>query len=452
MQTLAPCPSCHKVKTPIGQLCEACELDGESVPFTDQEFPCDVYPPRMEKYIRSLARAEAFPLPFVATAPLPLAAVAIGDKRNLRVQGRWVEPSIVWAALSGVPGAKKSPVIMEMSYPLNRLQSKMLREYQTSHGEWRMVDSKERGAEPQLHRVRCKDFTIEKLAVLLEHDKAIACVFGELLQFINQLGQYKGGRGSDRQQALDLWSGDLIDITRKGQGGETIDRFIENTRVSILGGIQPQRLNDMDPVDDGMSHRFLFAVGQPTKMKHRAGVCEDQKWWSGMFEALSLMHVAPSPIPLTTEAYDALAEFDDMLQISQDAHLTKMSGYTARLALVLGHMWMIEEGRERSVHLGDMDKAIRLARFFIGQRNELDSYLAPVIKGRPGTRAADSAYAWIMRQPGASTTGRHMLNNRVGGSETPQQRDDILETLRQQGRITTTRGPRGAVEIVGVRG
>ena len=82
---------------------------------------------------------------------------------------------------------------------------------------------------------------------------------GELASFLKGLGQYKSGGGSDRYDAMDMWSGESISIERVGQGGKknAIQIYVRQPRLSIVGGLVPDNVELLGSETDGLRARFL---------------------------------------------------------------------------------------------------------------------------------------------------------------------------------------------------
>ncbi len=77
----------------------------------------------------------------------------------------------------------------------------------------------------------------------------------ELHGLLRSLGQYKRGGGSDCDRFLALWSGERWRYERVT---DEIYLSIARPTLSILGGIQPERL-DVLSGEDGLRTRWLLA-------------------------------------------------------------------------------------------------------------------------------------------------------------------------------------------------
>lgn len=111
------------------------------------------------------------------------------------------------------------------------------------------------------NRFKTNDSTIEKLGeILSENPRGILVARDELTGLLRTLD--KEGHETDRAFYLEAWNGGNS-FTQDRIGRGTID--IENACVSILGGIQPDKLEDylyqtFNGNNDGLMQRFQLAV------------------------------------------------------------------------------------------------------------------------------------------------------------------------------------------------
>jgi Protein of unknown function (DUF3987)/Bifunctional DNA primase/polymerase, N-terminal len=181
-------------------------------------------------------------------------------------------PAIVWCALVGDTGSKKSPIISLLTDPLSRQQIELYDEYKekkldydAEFTNWKNQKPADRGEQPvapaPMLDLYFSDFTIEAIVDSLQHhpNDGSLVMLDELAQFYQSLDMYRGGKGSDRQKWLTIWNGSGLKNNRKTSG--TI--VIPQTAISILGGIQPETITNMVSGDnsqfDGFWNRFKFS-------------------------------------------------------------------------------------------------------------------------------------------------------------------------------------------------
>ena len=111
------------------------------------------------------------------------------------------------------------------------------------------------------------DATLEGLCSALDNPNCHGMVsyHDELVAFIASLDAYrgKGGPSKDRAHWLSMWSGQEINILRKGHD----PIFIPETAVSLFGCVQQDKLTELLHGDDaaaksgdGFWARFLWCV------------------------------------------------------------------------------------------------------------------------------------------------------------------------------------------------
>src|SRR5262249_41034169 len=140
-------------------------------------------------------------------------------------------------------------------------------EYERAVKEHKAQDEDERGdppappeepAEPE--RFVTGDATVESLAVLLEKNpRGLLMPQDEGAAWVRGMGQYKGGRGNDRQFWLSAWSGRGHLVDRKSQG--TVAISIPRPFVNVPLGLPPDMLGELadhQGRNDGFLHRVLF--------------------------------------------------------------------------------------------------------------------------------------------------------------------------------------------------
>jgi Protein of unknown function (DUF3987) len=208
---------------------------------------------------------------------LPILGSRIDARTKLLISPgtNFTVPAIVWSALVGDTGSKKSPVISLLTDPLSRQQIELYEDYKekkldydAEFTNWKNMKPAERADQPvaptPMLDLYFSNFTIEALVDSIQHHPNNGCMLmlDELAQFYKSLDMYRGGKGSDRQQWLTIWNGNGVKNNRKTSG--TI--VLPQTSISILGGIQPETITNMvsgdDSQFDGLWNRFKF-VGLP---------------------------------------------------------------------------------------------------------------------------------------------------------------------------------------------
>lgn len=198
-----------------------------------------------------------------------LAAVAGLAKLGTQVEASDVAgyrvPVNLYGCLVAGSGGKKSPTHKRLAIePLAALRDELARQNQREREAWQQAcDDLKKGQprppEPIGKRLSAGDFTGEALAQQLEVQESAGLgllIFrDELSALFGSLNQYRGGKGSDEQQLLELFDGGgLTSLRVSGH------RSYSRSQVSIWGGTQTETLRKLvaNGDDSGLWARFLF--------------------------------------------------------------------------------------------------------------------------------------------------------------------------------------------------
>jgi hypothetical protein len=308
---------------------------------------------------------------------------------------------------------------------------------------------------PTRPRVRINNATIESLMQeLAQHPRGFLLHRDELAGWLGDFNRY-GGNGGDRGQYLEMFGGRSSSVDRK-----SLDRtlFIKHMHLSIIGGIQPDRLDSilLQGDDDGLQARFLMLWPEPVGLTRATTTPDDRPIERAFHRLRGLRFVGEEPItiPFSNEAAEAMWTWQRKHHAASAAAagrygsaLGKFPGYVARIALVLEHLWWAVSETEAapskvearavkaSADLVDEYFAPMLARILgeeaITQSERAATLLARAIIDRkaetlnirtvkrewrvPGlmrTAAVDAAVhelveaRWLVRSPNQPTTGR----------------------------------------------
>ena len=200
-------------------------------------------------------------LPFLAAVA---GLVKLGTEVEAIAAADYRVPVNLFACLVGRSGAKKTPVLkLLVEAPTQRLQADLACANQQAHSDWeetcRGMKKGEAPPAPQPKRLRCSDFTGEALTQQLQtqeaHGLGLLIYRDELSGLFGSLNQYKGGKGSDEQQLLELFDGGGLSSLRVNG-----DRHYDRSQVSIFGCTQEEILKRLVANGDasGLWARFLF--------------------------------------------------------------------------------------------------------------------------------------------------------------------------------------------------
>lgn len=201
-------------------------------------------------------------LPFLATVA---GLVKLGTEVEGCAVAGYRVPINIFACLVGDSGAKKTPIgRLVVDAPTQALRDEMARCNQRQHEEWEQAcrDQKrgeQRPPAPRPKQLKVSDYTGEALAAQLQTQEAAGLGLlinrDELSGLFGSLNQYRGGKGGDEQQLLELFDGGGLSSLRI-----VGDRHYSRSQVSIWGSTQPDVLRQLvaDGDASGLWARFLF--------------------------------------------------------------------------------------------------------------------------------------------------------------------------------------------------
>jgi hypothetical protein len=302
------------------QLEEATDLNPWGTPDASILRAGRVVPPNFPKaifgdlwgLIVDLANGASCAPDYVGVGLLAVAASMIGNKRRVRPfsTSHWEPPCILWAGLVGDASTNKTPGIRPILGVLKELEARYLEDLQSSWQQYetraerakmerklweKQVDEAAKAGddtppkpdaandpeEPPRRRMNVRDVTPEVLGVILAaNPMGTLHLSDELAGWFTSIDRYNSG---GRPFWLEAYNGDEYAIDRKHH--PTLR--IPFNGVSILGGIQPERLNELflSAPDDGLVSRFLWAWPDPIPF-HRPHKLADLGRLKGALERL----------------------------------------------------------------------------------------------------------------------------------------------------------------------
>jgi hypothetical protein len=295
------------------------------------------------------------------------------------------------------------------------------------------------------------DATTEALADLLAaNPRGVAYVCDELTGWTRSMNQYKGSKGSDRQFWLSLWNGSPFIINRRGRKHPLP---VDAPFVGVVGGLPPSVLRELvadeQSHQDGFVHRILFSFPEHVPLAYTEdGISPAnqqaldtvvQRLWALEPTSDEDGQLEPVVIPFSalgkevwrswiTEHYVQEEEFG--LQDSLRGAWAKMSGYAARLALILQMCrWACDEALIDAVDETSMAGAAQLIDYFKAHVRRIYQYLGIT----PEDKRIDAAISWIGRQRGLHATVRELVTAHVGGVRTSDEAKALLRELHERG-------------------
>lgn len=440
------------------------------------EFPIEVFPPDIQIFIRGVATSMCVHPQMVATFMLPVLAGLIGNSRELGYKDDWKEQCRIWAAVIAVPGTKKTPTLKRVVGPVLAIQRELNKTNQRDQEDWKKKTATEQKTEipPVWKHLSVTNATTEAFACAMrDHPRGIVFWKDEITGWVTGMGQYKGGKGDDRQQWLELWSGGVpFGGIRKGDD-KPYGSVANDPYASIIGGIQPDKAHVLvGKDDDGFPDRFLFCA--PPAVPEMADTPSVARSITNRYDEICRKlydlqanqvgdSSSPSRVKMTPEGRRVFVEnHQRLLDQKQSADLpgglrgywAKFEAYHVRLALLLTLLWRAAENVPREVP-EEMDEVMAenaaiLLEFYKKQAIDLFGNRGKVSAqevDRPGPRLWQKALDW-MDDGHQQTTLRDLMRGpwqRV----TKKDAEEALFTLAARGDLSTKiDGPNGRMTVL----
>jgi hypothetical protein len=413
-------------------------------------FDLDLLPDVLKPAVADAAELMQCPPEFLAVSYMVCAAAALGLTVSIAPKARdtsWLVPPVLWGAIVGRPGSKKSPAISKALRPIRLIEHDLVAQHDARLAkydaeklqyDWACEQAKKtakqgiqtalptKPQEPSPELLLLNDTTYQALGAALRWSPR-----GVLVQMDELTGTLKTldtpGQEGARAFYLQAWNGnEAYRFNRIGR-----DNFIiEKLAVCVLGGIQPDRLDEHTRQavhggggDDGLMQRFQLAVWpdlSPVWNKvDRLPDFQADEAVELAFKHLRELTPADVGATFTLDGKTAYLNFDPdsqllfdvawksfetqirtgKLETALEAHFSKFPRMIAILALLI-HLL---DGGTGPVSVTATNKAVRWA-LYLGQH-------ARRIYGSAGSRATTSA----------RTLADHVIAGKLGGQFSARQ-------------------------------
>jgi len=395
-------------------------------------FPVDVLPEPIRGFVNEAAKAIGCDASFIALPMLSGLASAIGNTHRIELKRGWSEPAIVWTAIVGESGTKKSPPIELALTAIRKRQHDKMKEHaeamkqhadalamhERDATQWRKGKSQTpppaKPEAPIADRCWTDDTTTEALGVLLQQNpRGLLMVRDELAGWFN-FDRYAGGKGGgDVAKWLEMFGGRPMVVDRQTRG----TLYVPRAAVSIAGGIQPETLRralGQEHRDNGLAARLLLTCPprKPTRWTEADVNADTESAVAMVFDRLFGLtpetdeagDERPRLVTLADDGKRAWVTFynehaGEQVNLSGDeaAAWSKLEGYAARLALVL-HLTRWAAGDTTLREPARVDEAsiaagVVLARWFGDEARRVYAILSESDDDRESRRLEE----WIER-------------------------------------------------------
>ena len=340
-------------------------------------FPLDIHPPVVQDYVGLQATIIGCDISGFAMSVLATFSGALHHCFALKIlrHGNWYENPRLWVLMVGDSSQRKTPMFNTATRPLVQYEAHQQKIYAAALQAYEQAkeqnDGKTSLPKPKLPtRHVIWDTTTEACGELLSRSpKGMFILSDEVSGWLGSMEKYhnKGGR-HDRAFWLKAYDGGPFRYDRVSRG----EIFVENLSVSLLGGIQPKLLAEMQGLtSDGLLQRFLpTMLGAATLAQDRP--CDDEAYGRLVRE---LIFAKPERLIMTDDALAIMNELRrhlfDLEQTSGgfaagfQTFVGKLHGTAGRLALILHMAHDPELGATYAVEANTMEDVRKLMLEFI---------------------------------------------------------------------------------------
>jgi Protein of unknown function (DUF3987) len=349
----------------------------------------------------------------VLTHLLPIAAGLINP--NSRVVAKrcinFVEPLLIYSGVVALTGSRKTPLLDIVKSPLVKLQteederdSRAWEAYQAELIRFNESKDKDKGDPPKEPRppreFYVDNITVESLDKIKgqQPNHGLTLIKDELSGLFASHGQYKGGKGSDKESFLSGWNGKGI---KKNRCSKDSRASLARDSLSVTGGIQPDKLRALlgDFTDtQGEWARFLWyhMPMRPYKIPR-----DDTSYSLG--DLLEATYRKLDSLPALEFSFDKDGQnfFDDWhdrkdeqkrkeTRLGLQAAIAKMPGQAVRiigLLHILNGVSSQSASVQTKIPLATVRAGCHLAEFYLGQvtllqgdGDALNGEITPVLK------------------------------------------------------------------------
>jgi hypothetical protein len=199
--------------------------------------------------------------------------VPAGNRLQIQHDPDWKVKPIQWTAIIGPPGSNKSATIGYAVSAVEKLEGEWRNTFAAAERKRKISESRRAAAtnskpqnsddvfagepteKPRFRQKLFNDATTEALAVALaENPEGLLYHADELAGWLGGMDAYRAKGGKDRPFWLQAKEGGPFTVNRK-----TSERIcVENCAISVLGGIQPDKIRalKLGMSDDGLLQRF----------------------------------------------------------------------------------------------------------------------------------------------------------------------------------------------------
>jgi hypothetical protein len=340
-------------------------------------FPFEILPTVVQDFVATQATVIGCCPSATAMAALATFSGALhhGFAIKMLRDATWYEHVRLWILLVAEASQRKTPLLRTVSSPLVQYEKHLRENFEYALHAYHIAQEENEAsqiAEPEPPpRYLAWDTTTEKLGEILARngEKGILVLTDEISAWLGSMERYNNsGSRADRAFWLSAYDGGPRTVDRIKRG----EQYIPNLSASILGGIQPARLAEIQGLtSDGLLQRFLPVMMGLAKFR------QDRASEGAAYGTLvrELIFAKPARLIMTDDALAIMAELHqhlfDLEQSSEglaagfSSFVGKLHGLTGSLALILHLIQDPQLGASYPVGEQTIDNVRRLTLDFI---------------------------------------------------------------------------------------
>lgn len=379
--------------------------DQEKIEITTDEFPIDIFPPDIQRYIIEIERTLNASRDYLGCSLLWVISLCIGNSIKIEIKRGWKEACVVWIAIVGRAGIGKTHNIEAMTRPLSKMNEKEIKRYNDnlrSFEAYNELTKKEKEYAPNVEPPIKSQFIVGDITLesFFDHHEnnpnGIGILRDELSGWIKDLNKYR--EGSDLETYISCWSNQQILLNRKTAKSS----FVQKAFVPIIGGVQPSILSlhyTEENKDNGFMDRWLLCYPELKvgKYNDREIDCDFLRWYDEYivcffetFKSKVMKYDDSKNIDSLTARFSPEAKtewiriFNNItdMQNSDDENeymksiLPKQKSYVARFSLIINCLECFENGQPiEIISKKSILAAEKLSNYFIkmAKKNKAES-------------------------------------------------------------------------------
>ena len=331
------------------------------------DFPIDVFPDSIKKYIKESSVKNAFDSSFIAGYLMSAVSTAAGQDISL-FNGTWSTTSQLWMCILGNQGVSKS-------HPLKH-SFKAIREINNDNYESHKEDLARHQAsssdedKPVHSPLTTNDFSNEKLKeILCLTDKGVAIVKDELIGWVKDMTRYNNA--GTVEQYLTYFDGGEVSSDTIGRGS----LFSPKSCLNIVGSMQPEILKELftgNNKGNGFLSRVLFIYPKNQTIGRYTGKAIDKEMSANYDNTIRwIYNLSERTLQISQEVKYLFIQWEDdnIAQLEQGSLETelmmKLRTYAWRFAIILDLLRQYETKTESNeISIDSMKGALELVAYF----------------------------------------------------------------------------------------